>query len=157
MNQDYQRRLELRIDRELKDLPDLAAPPSLLARVMSAVEQTARLPWYRRSWAMWPVALQISSLALLLGLFAALCFVTGKIPQNAEYAAATAKASGWFAFAGMVCNILAVILGALLHAMRQLGTGFLAGCLASLALGYAMCMGLGTLFVRIGLASRSRV
>ncbi len=36
----------------------------------------------------------------------------------------------------------------------KLGTGFLIGCGVALALGYATCLGLGTVYVRLGFARR---
>ena len=58
MNPDYDKQLEAAISRELKALPELAAPAALASRVMAAIEQRARVPWYRRSWQTWPVALR---------------------------------------------------------------------------------------------------
>jgi hypothetical protein len=45
-------------------------------------------------------------------------------------------------------------LGAGLTEVQSLGTGFIAGCLAAAALGYAMCVGLGTVCVRLAFARR---
>lgn len=50
-----------RLTRELKRLPLPAAPPSLLVRVMQAVEERERRPWYQRAWVTWPEPLQIGS------------------------------------------------------------------------------------------------
>lgn len=53
--------LERRIDVALKRLPVPAAPPSLVPRVMAAVETVQRAPWYRREWVRWPRAWQAAS------------------------------------------------------------------------------------------------
>jgi hypothetical protein len=39
-------------------------------------------------------------------------------------------------------------------AVKQIGTGFIVAALAALAIGYAMCLGLGTACVRLAFARR---
>ncbi len=51
MNSDHNQELELAISRELKSLPEMVAPASVVSKVMAAIERRASLPWYRRSWA----------------------------------------------------------------------------------------------------------
>ena len=156
MNQDYEKQLELEIDRQLKQLPELKAPKTILERVMRTLEQRANLPWYHRSWAAWPLGLQAASLLSLLALFGGLCYAAGMLPHTPEYAAATHEANGLLSIFTMVWNTLSVVLGALVLALKRLGTVFMIGCLASLALGYAMCVGLGTVYLRIGFARGAR-
>ena len=69
MNSIDDKQLELEIGRQQKTLPELAAPASLANRVMAAIESRLHVPWYRRSWATWPVALRTASLAAMLVLF----------------------------------------------------------------------------------------
>ena len=57
--------LETLVDRELRDLPSPRAPHTLLPRVMAAVEQLSRRPWYTRAWLTWPLGWQLASLAAL--------------------------------------------------------------------------------------------
>ena len=57
--------LEKRVDDALADLPPLAAPDTLLPRVLAAVQAWAERPWYQRAWLTWPVGLQVASAALL--------------------------------------------------------------------------------------------
>ena len=47
--------LQQRIDRELKSLPGLRAPETLLPRVLAAVRHWADRPWYARAWFTWPM------------------------------------------------------------------------------------------------------
>lgn len=61
--------LEQRVDRSLKALPAPTAPATLLPRVMAAVAQVDRSPWYSRAWLAWPRAAQVAS-ALVLALIA---------------------------------------------------------------------------------------
>ena len=62
--------LERLIDRELRALPAPRAPRSLLPRVMGAVEDAARRPWYTQAWLQWPVAWQMTSALVLMGVIA---------------------------------------------------------------------------------------
>jgi hypothetical protein len=57
--------LERRVHDELRRLPDPLAPPTLLPRVLAAVDAWARRPWYTRAWFTWPIGWQIASLAAL--------------------------------------------------------------------------------------------
>ena len=57
--------LETIVVRELRQLPSPRAPHTLLPRVLAAVQQWSRRPWYARAWFTWPVAAQIASLATL--------------------------------------------------------------------------------------------
>ena len=62
--------LERQIDRELRALPGPRAPRTLLPRIMAAVEETARRPWYTRAWLQWPMAWQLASALVLIGVVA---------------------------------------------------------------------------------------
>ena len=63
--------LERLIDRELRSLPAPRAPRALLPRVMAAVDDAARRPWYSRTWLQWPIAAQLASALVLIGVVAA--------------------------------------------------------------------------------------
>ena len=154
MNPDYEKRLELEIDRELKRLPEVAAPPTLGSRVFRALEARASLPWCRQSWQMWPLALQTASMGIMLALFAGLCFGGWELSHAQSVAAGAHKLGGWLAEASALWNSLNAVLGALVLVAKHLGTGFIIGCLVAVSFGYALCMGIGTVYVRLAVASR---
>jgi hypothetical protein len=64
--------LERVVGDALKRLPSPAAPPTLLARVMAAVDARAAAPWYARPWTTWPRVWQTASAAVLLVVVAGL-------------------------------------------------------------------------------------
>jgi hypothetical protein len=156
MNQELEKILEAQIDRALKQLPDLQAPSALRKRIMRVIELRAELPWYRRSWQLWPRPLQVFSLGLLLAMFCGLSFAGGRLPHVISSLSPVQTIGGWLAGLSVILNAIGVVLGAIIMAIKRLGLGFILGCLTALALGYAMCIGLGTLCVRIGVARGGR-
>jgi hypothetical protein len=62
--------LERLVDGELKKLPPPRAPRTLLPRVLAAVDEVNRRPWYARAWLTWPLGWQVASAVLLLLLVA---------------------------------------------------------------------------------------
>jgi hypothetical protein len=154
MSFDYEKRLEAEVDRDLKGLPELTAPDTLLLRVTAAIKQSPKVPWYQQSWQMWPVGLQAVSLLLLMGLFGTLCFGVWKLSHVEAISAAMQRPSDWLSTLGALGHAFKVVLTSLVLAIQHLGTAILIGCIAALALGYAMCVGLGTVFLRVALARR---
>ena len=154
MSFDYEKRLEAEVDRELKRLPELTAPQTLMLRVTAAIEKRPSLPWYRQSWQMWPLPLQAASFVLLMALFGLLCFGTWKLSHAESFAAAMQPPLNWLSGLGAIWHVLTVVLNSVALAVKQLGTGILIACAAALAMGYAMCVGLGTVYLRLALARR---
>jgi hypothetical protein len=154
MNSDDYKRLETEIDRELKNLPELSAPVTLLARVMSGIGQQSALPWYRRSWQGWPMPLQAASLAVMLALFGGLCYGSWLFAQSPGASHATQSISGWFSEAGSAWNTLNVLGGAMSLVIKKLGTGFIVAALSVAVMSYFACIGFGTAMVRFALARR---
>jgi hypothetical protein len=154
MYSDYEAKLEAEIELELQGLPELAAPATLVPRVMAALACAAAVRWYRRPWENWPLAARAAAFALLLAVFGGLCLGSRQAIQSAGFTLATGKLgelTSSFDTAQSALNAIAV---ACILAIRQLGTGFLVGLCAAVALGYALCLGLGTLCVRLAFARR---
>ena len=154
MNFETEKQLEAEVDRQLKALPELMAPGTLILRVMRAIEMRLNLPWYRQAWQRWPIGLRIVSFAVLLTLFGALCFASWKVTHLESFAIAMHQAGGWFAGFGALWHALVAFLNALVLAVKHLGTAFVIACFAALALGYALCVSLGTVYFRVGMARR---
>lgn len=58
--------LERLAQAKLSQLPDLEAPPTLMPRVLAALEARAYLPWWRRAWLDWPHGYQVVSVVLMV-------------------------------------------------------------------------------------------
>ena len=154
MQSEYERELEAEIDRELKGLPELSAPHTLLSRVRLAIEGRPDVAWYRQPWQMWPAALRVGSLVVLLVLFGGLCLAGQRLAHSEEFIGAAHRLGHWLSGASALGNAVSVLLSAGVLAVKQLGTGIIAAALVAVALGYAMCLGLGTVCVRLAFVRR---
>lgn len=68
--------LEPLIDRALREQPLLRAPPTLESRVLAELERRTALPWWRRSFAHWPLGAR-AAFILLCSASAALAIAGG--------------------------------------------------------------------------------
>jgi len=154
MNSDYAERLGEATDRELKGLPELRAPRTLLPRVMAAIHQRAALPWYHQAWHAWPHGLQIASFSVLALMFGGLCFAGWELSHAGGVGEATQPLRQWFSGFETVWKTLAVIVQAMLLAAKDLGPLFIAVCVFAGIATYVSCLALGTAFVRLAVARR---
>ena len=154
MNSDYERELEREIDRELKCLPDLDAPSELVRRVMSALQQRRTLRWYNQPWQNWPFGLRIGALALLSIMFGGLCVASWQLTRAAGMSAAMQEVAGLFSGLTTIWNIINVLLGSVVLVVKHLGTWFMVGAVAFAGISYALCVGLGTAWLRLAMARR---
>jgi hypothetical protein len=60
--------LEHLFDRTLRELPLRRAPPALESRVFAELERRASLPWWRRSFAHWPLTARAAFLLICTAL-----------------------------------------------------------------------------------------
>ena len=138
-NRGYQVQLEVAIDRELKALPEIPAPASLIVRVMQAIAQRQALPWFKRAWQTWPASLQVVSFVGLALLFTGTCLgVWELVTLGVRHYGST------LSVLGTIWTTITVLFGALVTAVNQLPRGVLIGCVAAVVLGYTMCAAMGT-------------
>lgn len=154
MNPDYEQHLAAEIDRELKSLPDLPAPPTLAMRVMASIHSRQSVPWYRQSWQAWPMPVRVMSFLLLAGAFAGICVLAWRTPQLDTVVMIKQRLGDVVSFANVLWDALNVVAGAALLAFRKLGTGLVVACVAAATFGYFMCIGLGTACVRLAFLRR---
>lgn len=55
------------LDEQLRQLPDVQAPETLIPRVMAVVLAKAQSPWWRQTWWHWPPAAQVLVLLSFVG------------------------------------------------------------------------------------------
>jgi hypothetical protein len=146
--------LEAEVGRRLKALPELAAPASLSTRVMAMIARRANLPWYRQSWPAWPVPVRILTLAISMALFGVLCFAGWEASQLPSVANGLEKVSSVSSIVGALWNALSLLLEALLLGIKHLGNGFIFGCLGIVTVAYGICVGLGSVYLKLAFARR---
>lgn len=154
MSLDYETKLEVEIDRKLKSLPEIAAPATLIARVMASIELRKALPWFKRAWHTWPTSLQGLFLVTMLALFGGICFGGWEVTHSATFALAVHKAAGWLSGFGAIYTTLNALAGTIIALIKQVNSGVLIAFLFAAGLGYAIFLGLGTMYVRLAFAKR---
>jgi hypothetical protein len=147
MKLEEEKNLERLLDRELKRLPDMPAPGSLVHRVMLAVHRRESLPWYRRAWPTWPAALQVSSILVLTvfvgGLMALTAYpewlpgwsLLGSTMQQWTEPLQSLLAQGEALFSGLFMAVKAVGRQVLVFGLVLAGAGYFCS-VALLTLGY---------------------
>jgi len=155
MSPEYEKDIEAEIDRELKVLPELRAPSTLILRVLRAIENRANLPWFRRAWQTWPTGLRAISFLALACAFVGLCLGGWEL-SNAGSSLAAQKLAVPVATASALWSALQALSGAAVVAFKSLGTGFLTGCIVAIVLGYALCLALGAAYLRLGFTLRDK-
>lgn len=154
MNPNHEHELEALVDRELKSLPPLPAPPSLAPRILATIATRVETPWYRRPWTTWPLAMRVPSFALLLALFGGLCFGGWKLFQTNALTVTTTKVSGVFSVVDLTLRILAVLREAALQVVQHAGSVYVIGFAVMAFLAYALCLALGSACVRFAYVRR---
>lgn len=130
------------LDRALRDLPNLPAPPALERRVLAAIAREKALPWWRRDFQHWPVAARGGFLVLTLGL-ASLGLVAvpgtpgnGAVPFPTRFAGEPAWLDALISACSAVRHLGEILL-------RHLPPLWLYAALAVVAAAHAACVGLG--------------
>ncbi len=138
-------KLEDIIHKALRALPDRAAPRTLEARVLMAVGRRAALPWWRRSYAQWPVSVRCAFMLLLAAAAAAVYFLS-RSNATAQAVGAVAMRIPWFAFLQSAYESLAESVRVVSDAIPQT---WLYGSVALIAGCYALLIGLAVVAHRV--------
>ena len=154
MSLEFEKKLEAAVDRELKALPEIPAPTTLIARVMATIELRAALPWFRRAWHTWPGPLRGLFLVTMLALFGGICFGGWEATHTATFGLAVHKAGDWFSGFSAIYTALNALAGAIVALIKQINSVVLIAFLCAAGLGYALFLALGTVYVRLAFAKR---
>ena len=101
MEKDFEKQLEELIHRELRKLPDLPAPDTLVSRVRSAIAAQARQPWWQRPLLTWPLAMRVAFIALLVGSLGLAGFYGAEISHGVSFRVSKVRAA-FFVFRAIV-------------------------------------------------------
>jgi hypothetical protein len=147
--------LEDFIHRSLRSLPDRPAPRSLESRVLAAIEARASMPWWRKSFAQWPMAARVAFVLLSAGLvklaLMATVWATGGF-QASEFATAFSTQFSWLeAISGAVRGTIE----SFSILFRNIPPVWLYGSIAVIAGVYASLFSLGATAYRALYSNRS--
>lgn len=138
--------MERQLDRLLRALPPRRAPSSLEARVLGQLERRAALPWWRRSFAHWPLPARAA--------FLVVCVASIRLAfLGSTTAAAGVRSLSWARQVGM----LASSVGHLAALMAPTAPpGWLFEGVAFCAVLYVVLFGLGAAVYRLYLGAPAR-
>jgi len=93
-------------------------------------------------------------LLLLCTAFAGACYAGWQLPRLPALASAARTIGGWLGSLEALWKAAAALLNAGGHVLQSCGTATLVGAATVLLLGYALCVGLTTVYLRLALARR---
>jgi hypothetical protein len=142
-------KLEQLIHQTLRALPDRKAPRTLESRVLAGIAARQALPWWRQSFAHWPVLVRVAFLALAGGLAAGLVLLGATssadvLPAVREFLAPLAQVRVVSTFVADLSETI----------FRSIPTLWLYGVVAFIATLYAALVGLGATAYRTLIVNR---
>jgi hypothetical protein len=154
MNRDEDKAWEARLDRALKDLPELSAPADLVEGTLTALERRRKPAWCQPQWTLWPPWLRTVSLVSMITLLGASCAVIWDFPGKAYVAAFSRRLGNLFAGWDLAVGTLDTLAHAALTAVRHLDDWMVILGVVMAAVAYAACIGLGATTARLVFARR---
>jgi len=151
MNEQNEKQLEQLIHRELRKLPELPAPQTLVHRVMLAVHAKEREPWWQRSWWTWPLWAQMTSLATFVACAGLISYLAGAVWGGLNVTSLSTAVSQWLSGYAPIWEALKALFGAVLLVLQKLGQPALFVAGGSLLLVYFLCVGVGTVCFRFAI------
>lgn len=147
--------LDRLIHRELRGLPDVAAPRQLGASVMTKLAAREQRVWWRQPWLNWPLPIRLVSMMSSLAFLAVAGWWALDAWASASVAVETVSRSSVLLatlrdWAGALGNSGEKALSELPRDYLFIGLGVLAGL-------YLACIGLGTVFFRILFQPREEI
>ena len=141
--------LEKFIHRALRELPDRPAPRTLESRVLAEIERRAALPWWRQSYAHWPVSMR--GAFLILSALAAAVLIAGLVllvrrPEAAIVAGALTERFGAILVLRSLAQAASQTINGVIHVIPS---WWLYGALAAIGVCYATVIGVGAAAYRV--------
>ncbi len=150
MEINFEKQLVGLIHRELRRLPDLPAPDTLIPRVRSSIAAQARQPWWQRPMMTWPVDFRVAFIALLVGSLGLAVFSGAEISLGVSFV--FQKIMQVFGLFTPLWEHLVVLANVVLILGRAVSSYFLMYAALLLGVMYLTCVGIGTLCFRVTFA-----
>ncbi len=149
-----QEQLEQLIDRELRKLPERQAPETLVHRVMLAVHEKERQPWWQLPWSRWPHPLRLVSAALSAASVVALVYFSALAWQAAGIANPLDTIWQWVASLAPLWGWLMALVNAVALVLQKAGQQYLLIGLGIAVAMYLLCVATGTACYRLAFSRR---
>ncbi|MDB6094371.1 MAG: hypothetical protein JWM32_1933 [Verrucomicrobia bacterium] len=146
--------LEKMIHQALRSAAPHRAPRSLEGRVLAAIEARASLPWWKQSFAQWPVAARIAFVVASAGLAKLALMAVVWVMAGFDNAQFTSAFSTQFAWVDTGLAVISSVGDAFSTLYRSIPPLWLYGGLAFFAMMYVALFGLGAAAYRTFQAQR---
>jgi hypothetical protein len=136
-------KLEAAVHRALRSVPDRKAPSGLEGRVLAELGRLNALPWWRRSFAHWPLAARVvffAGSAIAAALVVNALIMVGFSNVAHDLAAGVSQRLAWVSFARDISAAIGVKVRLVIGAIPAL---WLYGAVAAVALCYATLAAIG--------------
>ena len=90
----------------------------------------------------------------MVALFSGICFGVWEASHTATFGLAIHKFGGWFSGLSALYTALNALAGAVVAIIKQINSTVLMALLCAAGLGYALFLGLGTVYFRLAFAKR---
>jgi hypothetical protein len=90
----------------------------------------------------------------MVALFSGICFGVWEATHTASFGLAVHKVGGWFSGLNALYTTLNVLAGTIVALIKQINSTVLIAFLCAAGLGYALFLGLGTMYFRLAFAKR---
>jgi len=150
MKPEFDPELESLLDVELRKLPPISAPASLLPKVLSAIAARAQLPWWQHAWWDWPLTAKAAFLLLALAIVGA--FSGGGVMLDEGVSNYSQQVVERISPVTSLWDTVVTVLNAGRSLVEKMGQSlFLLYAAIFIGLLYLTCLGLGTVCVRYAL------
>lgn len=140
--------------RELRTLPELRAPETLVHRVMLAVHARERRPWWQRPWLTWPAPARVVSAAFSVAALASAVYSGSVAWHAAGLGNPLDWIMSWLMSLAPAWNLLTNLVDALVLVLQQGGRLYLWIGLAVATTMYLLCVATGSACYRLAFSRR---
>jgi hypothetical protein len=141
--------LEHLIDRELRRLPELPAPATLMPRVMQAIAARQAVPWWRKSFIHWPVSARLAFLAGSSALTALLVYLVWGFSSGVSLGGLGSEIQPWLSGLSAIRSLLETLGSAALVLAKSASNWLMWSAITMAAVSYLTTVGLGTVCWRL--------
>lgn len=149
-----EQRLERALQETLRNLPPRPAPASLEDRVLAEIARRAALPWWRKSYAHWPVAARAAFLLVSGGVAKLVLMVVAWAQADFQSAAFTSAFGPLILRVREAIDLADSLVDFCWAAIQSIPPLWLYGGLGAIALMYVMLFGVGAFAYRTLYARR---